>query len=292
MTTILIIDDEEMIRRSLKRLLNMDGYDVCLAEDGIEGLKVFIEKKPEVVILDIKMPRIDGREVLKLLKKEKWHSEVIMVTGHGDVDSAIDAMKSGASSYLRKPVNYDELEIEIKKAVNLINMKKNLDNYMQELKSRNKDLERIHGELESIYQYLRHEYDIAARIFHKIIQHKDLTFKNVKILSAPMDIVCGDIALISRKPTGGLYVLVGDFTGHGLSAAIGAIPVSDIFYTMTSKCYSLKKIVSEINSALKQKLPTGLFLATCLIEIDYHHNNIRFFNAGLPDIITVHSLKF
>ncbi|MBF0100220.1 MAG: fused response regulator/phosphatase [Desulfobacterales bacterium] len=287
MANILIIDDEPLIRKTLKKNLELEGYSVQLAEDGVQGIQLCHETPVDIIILDIKMPKMSGLEVLKEIKKTPSYTEVIMITGHGEIESAIEAMKSGAFAYIRKPIDSDELEIEIKKAADRIELKKRLDEYTKQLEIQNNDLTVAQAKLESLYSYLRREYDIATHVFRNVIRNKDLKCKNVRILSSPVDVVCGDVALVVPKPVGGMYMLVGDFTGHGLSAAIGAIPVSEFFYKMTSKLVPLKRIIAEINQLLKENLPTGLFLSACLIELDELNGEMQVFNAGMPDIFVL-----
>ena len=117
MTKLLIVDDDTIIRERLKSLLALDGYESFSAGDGKEGLQVFHQEEPQLVILDIKMPGMDGIEVLKRMKQTAIRSEVIMMTGHGGLETAIDAMKYGAFDYIPKPVDYSELEIAIGRAV-------------------------------------------------------------------------------------------------------------------------------------------------------------------------------
>ena len=141
MIKILIIDDEEIIRKRLKKLLSLDGFDANIAENGQQGIEIYREILPNIVLLDIKMPGLDGIEVLKLINNDEHskNSEVIMITGHGGIDTAIEAMKEGAFAYIQKPIQYDELQIEINKALEKIRMQNELDEYV--IKLRNSVLE-------------------------------------------------------------------------------------------------------------------------------------------------------
>jgi len=97
-----------------------------------------------------------------------------------------------------------------------------------------------------------------------------------------MSLFNGDVVLAAIRPTGGLHVLFGDFTGHGLAASLGALPLSDIFYSMTAKGYSINDVAREINRKLNLQLPTGMFLAACLVEIDTSNNMLKYWNAAIP----------
>lgn len=133
MPKILIIDDEKMIRERLKNNLELDDYEVALAEDGPHGLECFSEFKPDVILLDIRLPGINGIELYKTNKDLFKDTEVIFITGHGGVETAIDALKYGAFGYLQKPLDYDELIIEIQRALEKKHLKLKLDSYVQDL---------------------------------------------------------------------------------------------------------------------------------------------------------------
>ncbi|QWR76431.1 response regulator [Candidatus Magnetomonas plexicatena] len=136
MAKLLVIDDEIIIRERLKKLLLLDKYEVYSAENGIEGLKMFETHEPDIIITDIKMPKISGIDVLKEVKAKNTMVEVIMVTGHGGVETAIEAMKEGAFGYVQKPIEYDELHIEIEKALEKQQMKMKIDSNVKELEYR------------------------------------------------------------------------------------------------------------------------------------------------------------
>ena len=104
MSKLLLIDDEESIVRVLSLSLRSDGYDVATAYNGEEGIKLFQQESPDIVLTDIKMPGMDGIEVLKKVKELNPDTEVIVITGHGDMDSAIEALQHGASDFINKPV--------------------------------------------------------------------------------------------------------------------------------------------------------------------------------------------
>ncbi|MBF0246302.1 MAG: response regulator, partial [Planctomycetes bacterium] len=127
------IDDEAILRQRLQDLLKLDDHEVRLAGGGEEGLALCQEFKPEVILLDLRMPKMDGIEVLKRLRQDSSAAEVIVITGHGGVETAVEAMKFGAFSYLLKPVDYDELEIEIHKILGKQEMKRQIETYIDEL---------------------------------------------------------------------------------------------------------------------------------------------------------------
>ncbi len=114
---ILVIDDDASLRRVVEYNLQEAGYQVLSASGGVEGLRLFSEESPSLVITDMKMPGMDGMQVLKAVKERSPETLVIMVTAFGAVDVAVDAMKAGAYDYITKPFNRDELRLTVAKAL-------------------------------------------------------------------------------------------------------------------------------------------------------------------------------
>ncbi|MGD8342612.1 MAG: response regulator [Desulfobacterales bacterium] len=106
---LLIVDDEEDFLNSISERLGMRDFDVATASDGKLAIKVAKKGKFDVAILDMKMPGMDGMELLQILKKKHKFLEVIILTGHGAIDSAVEATKLGAYSYLEKPYDFEKL---------------------------------------------------------------------------------------------------------------------------------------------------------------------------------------
>jgi len=117
MAHILVIDDEKSIRNTLKEILEYEKFTVDLAEHGVEGLQKFKEGKYDIVLCDIKMPEMDGLEVLELLFEEEGDAQVIMISGHGNIDNAVEAIKKGAYDFIEKPLDLNRLLITIRNAL-------------------------------------------------------------------------------------------------------------------------------------------------------------------------------
>jgi DNA-binding NtrC family response regulator len=114
---ILAIDDEKNIRHLIKNEFALEGFKVTTASDGEEGLKIFDDRKFDVVLLDIKLPGVSGIETLRKLKQKSSAAQVIMITGHGDIKSAVECIKLGARDYVTKPFKLDELISLARKAL-------------------------------------------------------------------------------------------------------------------------------------------------------------------------------
>ncbi len=115
-TSILIIDDEKAIRKTLTEILSYEGYKIDEASDGEEGLKKFGEKAYDIVLCDIKMPKLDGIEFLEKAKEINADVPVIMISGHGNIDTAVEAVKKGAFDYISKPPDLNRLLITLRNA--------------------------------------------------------------------------------------------------------------------------------------------------------------------------------
>ncbi len=113
---ILVIDDEKPILSMCTLLLESFGYGVITAENGEEGLRIFADRRPSIVLTDIKMPGMDGLEVLAKIKEADPLAEVIVITGHGDMDIALKALNLNATDFISKPIDDDALEAALKRA--------------------------------------------------------------------------------------------------------------------------------------------------------------------------------
>ena len=121
---ILIIDDERSIRNSLKEILADEGYDVDVAENGAQGCAMVDKEKYSVIFCDIKMPEMDGMEVLDRLVQMGIDSAVIMISGHGDIDTAVECIKKGAFDFIQKPLDLNRILITIKNATEKVSLVK------------------------------------------------------------------------------------------------------------------------------------------------------------------------
>jgi signal transduction histidine kinase len=136
MTSLLVIDDERPILEMLEMSLASEGYNVMTAESGKEGLKIFEEHGPKLVLTDIKMPGMDGIEVLKKIKALDDEAEVIVITGHGDMNSAILALQHGASDFITKPIRDEVLMLSLERAKKKMAMTQQLKEYTENLEQK------------------------------------------------------------------------------------------------------------------------------------------------------------
>jgi DNA-binding NtrC family response regulator len=122
MTKVLVIDDEKAIRRSIKEILEFEKYEVDEAEDGIQGLGMAQKNNYDVILSDIKMPKMDGLELQNKLNESNVNSALIIMSGHGTIDTAVDAVKKGAFDFLAKPIDLNRLLVTVRNALDKTNL--------------------------------------------------------------------------------------------------------------------------------------------------------------------------
>jgi len=131
------------------------------------------------------------------------------------------------------------------------------------------------------------EQEVAERVLRSVVHRGLAPDAGVRTLVVPAGRFNGDLLLTARHPGGRLHLLLGDFVGHGLQAAIGALPAADTFRTMTAKGFAIGEIATELNAKLRELLPPSFFLAAALLELDFERRRLTLWNGGLPDVLRV-----
>ena len=147
---ILLVDDEEDIRDVLSVSITDMGYTVHEAETGEQAIDIFRQIDPPIVMTDIKMPGMDGIELLQKIKRENPETEVVMITGHGDMDLAIKSLKFEATDFITKPINVEALEIALRRVQDKIVMKRQLKTYTQNLEALVREKTELQDHLSSL----------------------------------------------------------------------------------------------------------------------------------------------
>jgi two-component system NtrC family sensor kinase len=132
---VLVVDDDARVRRTFSRNLKLEGYSVLTAADGQEALEAYAQERPDIALVDVRMPHLDGFQVLEAIRTQDAEAEVILVTGHGDMDTAIEALRLGASDFISKPVERRALEAALRRAQKRLRMKKELTAAREALKA-------------------------------------------------------------------------------------------------------------------------------------------------------------
>ncbi|WP_150912841.1 ATP-binding SpoIIE family protein phosphatase [Marinobacter halotolerans] len=268
---ILIADDSDSDRLILKTLMKRLGHEVRAAADGGEAVAVFSDYRPDIVLLDVLMPVMDGITAARKIKDLAGEElvPVIFLTSLTDADALARCLDAGGDDFLTKPYNKIIIQAKLGAFNRMRKMHRTLSQQRDLIRERNSQL------LE--------EQQLARRVFDNIAHTGCLDADNIRYHVSPLSIFNGDILFACPRPAGGMHVLIGDFTGHGLPAAIGALPIAEIFYGMTSMGFSGSDVLREINDKLCRILPTGMFCCAALVQADFHLNQLKIWNGGLPD---------
>jgi len=136
MARLLVIDDESGIRGALAQVFEYEGHEVRTAEDGHEGIEMAGELRPDVIFLDVKMPGLDGLDVLARLREEDPSALIVMISGHGTIDTAVEATRKGAYDFLQKPLDTDRLLVTLRRALELRGLTQSMADLRSQIESR------------------------------------------------------------------------------------------------------------------------------------------------------------
>ncbi|MCO7226112.1 fused response regulator/phosphatase [Pleionea sp. CnH1-48] len=268
---ILIAEDNFTDRLILKKIVEASGHEVLEADNGVTAMEVFVSQSPDLVFLDAIMPEMDGYQAAEKIKAltTNHYVPIIFITSLTEQADLVRCMEVGGDDFFTKPFNKVFLEAKLRAFERTNNLYRTIEKQRDEIQ--------FHTD------HMLQEQEVAKRIFDKIAHTGELHQPYIRYTASPMSIFNGDILLVARRPFGGVHVFLGDFTGHGLPAAIGAMPTSDIFFGMTLKGFALVEIIQELNRRLHAVLPTGFFCCALAAHIDFEEHNIQVWNAGLPE---------
>lgn len=274
---ILIVEDDRLSLIELAAVLRKMGHEVIPAHDGTEALELFPRENPELIFMDVLMPVMDGHACAERIKKQcdQRFVPIVFLTSMTDEEELARCVQSGGDDFLSKP--YNRVLIGAKIAA------------MQRIRALHERAVIQALALQRHNVQLEHEMRIASHVFNIVTARQSSAVPYLQSWIQPVAAVSGDLILHAQCPSGRLHVMLGDFTGHGLSAAIGAVPVSDIFYAMTAKGLGIGHIVTEMNRKLHRFLPAGHFCAATLASIDPLHGKIEIWNGGMPPVLALDS---
>jgi two-component system, HptB-dependent secretion and biofilm response regulator len=266
--TALIVDDEMTNRLILRSLLKKQGYQTLEAENGQQAIDKYLAEKPSIIFMDVMMPEMDGYEATRYIKNHagNFFIPIIFLTAMTDETSLQTCIDAGGDDFLTKP--YDKFLLQ------------NKIRAMERIADLNRDLQ-------GMYSLIHREQEIAEQVFINAVQNGNIESPFIRQAIRPAGTFSGDMILTEHSPSRDIHILLGDFTGHGLSAALGAMPVSEVFRAMTTKGFSLEEILIAINKKLRQFLPTGMFMGAQMISISHNLDQISVFNAGMPPLIII-----
>lgn len=270
---ILVVDDTEANRKLLAWMLEDHGHEVIEAVNGQQAVDLFKESEPDLVLMDVMMPVMDGYEATQAIKQYLGgtHVPIIFLTALSDDASLTKCLSIGGDDFLSKPINEQVLQAKIK-------AHSRIKDLTEQLKRQNRELTKLH-------QFTLREHHIAQAVFESALNASILDSNNTRHYISPAATFNGDLLLVSISPSGGLYAIVADFTGHGLPAAIGALPVSQAFFDAAQQGASVSSIAKEVNRTLEKFLPDDMFAAAAIAELNSEGTRLTLWLGGMPDAL-------
>ncbi len=260
---VLIVEDSPFNRSLLEQMVKRMGMRVAFAENGREGVEKVVSLHPDVVLMDIHMPEMDGIQAAGAIKRLKGlpYTPVMFVSSGIELEELRSAIESGGDDYIQRPFPYELLEAKIIAHLRMAELYRQVTDF-SEARDR--------------------EEEIAESVLTNAVEIGNINAPNLETYKQPADVFSGDVVLTARRPNGDINIMLGDFTGHGLIASIGALPLSETFRTMTAKGFSGSAILKQINSKMYRLLPTHMFVALTMATLT-SEGMLTIWNLGLPD---------
>lgn len=272
---VLVVDDTELNLLLISKLITAEGHVAVPARNGREAVELFAVESPDLILMDVMMPVMNGYEATVEIRKlagEKW-IPVIFLSAKAQDQDQVQGLESGGDDYLTKPVNLTLLKAKIKAMQRIAEMQRVIAENAEQLARYREENER--------------EEQLAKHLLERIIHNDEINNPLIRHFLKPASNFSGDIIAAATTPGGILHVVLADGTGHGLSAALNAMPVIEVFYGMTEKGFSISSIAQELNRKIKLLLPTERFVAAILVSIDLSKHAIRIWNGGAPTVYFV-----
>jgi len=272
---VMIVDDHATNRELCRFMLSGITEKVTTFENG-EGVINAMRKMPllpDIILLDVMMPVKDGFTTAKEIREafSGTHMPIIFLTVLDDHDSFEKCLTVG-DDFIPKPVERSVLIAKVQAHYRIVK----IHNQVREQRD----------ELSYFHEQVRYDYAIAESIFSNLMDEMGSQLKNIYGIdykSTPSTVFNGDMIVVANRPHGGVYVMIADATGHGLPAAISAIPATRAFFSMAAKGLSLGEIVRELNDVLVRFLPMGMMLAASVFEVRANGFEVSWWGGGLPD---------
>jgi DNA-binding response OmpR family regulator len=274
---VLAVDDTEMNISLLERFLSKLGHEMIVATNGQEAVERFETEQPDLILMDVMMPVMDGYEATRQIRQrsgDQW-VPIIFMSAKSTTEDQVMGLDAGGDDYLTKPINMRVLAAKIKAMQRITEMQHALA---------------VQAKALAAYQANAEEEKYLGNVLmERMTRASDLSDELVDSWLLPAEHMSGDLLASCRGEDGRLYVMVADATGHGLLAAMMQIPVSQTFYHMTSRGYSLSRIVASMNSQLRELVPRDRFVAATLIMVDTRNRIIEVWNGGGSEVLFVDS---
>ncbi len=272
---ILVVGDTFTNVKQIETVARKLGHDVAIAMDGIEAVEKFRADVPDLVFMEIMMPRMDGIEAVRQIRampSDHW-VPVIFFSALDSLDDILKGLEAGGDDYLIKPANLQVIRAKINSYARALSMQEESRRYGRELAGWRADAEE--------------QNRLGHYIIDRLVDSSGLNDPMVQWLNSPAQSFSGDLVCAARGPGDVLYVMLADAAGHGLSAALSALPLTQVFYGMAAKGFPIHAIAEELNAKLKAFLPADRFVAAALAAVDTRNQLIDVWNGGAPDVLLV-----
>jgi len=269
---VLVADDDRVARLLVVGSLR-GRFEVVEASDGVEAVEAFKAETPDFVLLDVDMPRMSGVDAASVMREMAGDRfvPILLVSGLDEIPTLVDGLAHGADDFLSKPFNPRVFDSKLSVFLRIRDMQERLRDQMREL---------------SIYrQKTEEEHALAQEVFARILERGAIGDPRVKVAASPLSMFNGDVVLTAHMPDGGFRWMLADVTGHGLSGAIGTVPLTTLFYRKTREGMNLPSMLAAMNEELKANLPPRLFCAAAALELDAQRHHLTVCNAGMPDVL-------
>lgn len=267
----LVVDDEALNRQLLRIMLEREDYHVIEAGNGVDALAMMAQHDVDAVLLDIMMPVMNGFQAAPQLKEyaKSGYLPIIFITALEDSSALAKCLDVGGDDFMPKPFEPQLLKAKLRAHLRIRLLMAQSVRQTQALTYYQNQTER--------------EHELVEHIFANALKQTAAQPNGLDSHLSPAAMFNGDVFLSAVAPNGSQYFMLGDFTGHGLAAATGALPVARIFYTMAEKNLAVGDIAQEMNKSLDQLLPSHMFCAATIFEINASATSATFWMGGLPD---------
>lgn len=272
---ILVADDTPANLRLVEVVARRMGHRVVTAQDGIEAVAQFNAEAPDLVIMDVMMPRMDGIEAVRAMRAlpaPRW-TPIIFCSALSQMEDIVRGFAAGGDDYLVKPVAVPVLKAKLRSYARLLGLQAQVNAYADELARWREEAEE--------------QNRLGMHVMARLTDASGLRDPLLQYFNIPADTFSGDLLCAARAPGEVINVLLGDAAGHGLPAALTAMPLTQAFYSMTAKGFPLPSIAEELNRKLKAILPPDRFVAATLAAVDIRNQTVEVWNGGNPDALLV-----
>lgn len=276
--TILAAEGTPHGRALLLQFIERIGHravSVTSAGAAVEAAGAAGAARPDLVIADLQIAAENPESFVSQIKAAAGDRiPILLIAGESDENLLIRALEAGAEDYIPKPIRYSVLAARLRVMLRTLQL--------------NREIETRNMELAAYRATEEEESHVARHVISKLIREDLLGDPALSHWVRPAGTYfSGDMVLAARTPSGDLHVLLADAAGHGLSAALNALPVTQPFYAMTEKGFSIDRIVAEINRKIRDLLPIERFVAASAISVNFREQVISVWNGGCPPVLVI-----